>query len=93
MDMQGSYRFRLSRPDAQIAVLIRQFDQQGRLKLVATQSGRGEPLSNQALWRAFRRMPLMTFKVMAAIHWQALKIWLAGARYFPKPDPPHQEVT
>jgi DUF1365 family protein len=93
MDLQGSYRFRLSRPDTHIAVLIRQFDAQGRLKLVATQSGRGEPLTNGALWRAFRSMPLMTFKVMAAIHWQALKIWLAGARYFPKPEPPHQEVT
>jgi hypothetical protein len=30
---------------------------------------------------------------MFAIHWQALKIWLNGARYFPKPDPPQREVT
>jgi hypothetical protein len=35
----------------------------------------------------------MTLKVMSAIHWQALKIWLRGARYFPKPAPPSQEVT
>ncbi|MCF7984936.1 MAG: DUF1365 domain-containing protein [Thiohalocapsa sp.] len=93
MDMQGGYRFRLSRPGQHIAVLIRQHDEHGRLKLVATQSGEGLPLTDAALLRALRQMPLMTFKVMVAIHWQALKIWLGGARYFPKPDPPRQEVT
>jgi len=31
--------------------------------------------------------------VIAAIHWQALKIWLRGAPYFPKPAPPAQEIT
>jgi hypothetical protein len=35
----------------------------------------------------------MTFKVMAAIHWQALKIWLRGAPFFPKPEPPVEKVT
>jgi hypothetical protein len=93
MDMQGDYRFRLSRPDDQLSVAIRQFDERGRLKLVATQTGRGEPLTDRALLRAFRQTPMMTLKVMSAIHWQALKIWLRGARYFPKPAPPSQEVT
>jgi predicted NAD/FAD-binding protein len=93
MDIEGGYHFRLSRPDAHLAVLIRYYDEHGRLKLVATQTGAGEPLTNRALLKALRRMPLMTFKVMVMIHWQALKIWLSGARYFPKPDPPHQEIT
>ncbi|MGB5832849.1 MAG: DUF1365 domain-containing protein [Thiohalocapsa sp.] len=93
MDMRGDYQFRLSRPDDHLAVLIRQYDEHGRLKLVATQTGHGEPMTNRSLWRAFLRTPLMTLKVMTAIHWQALKIWLRGARYFPKPEPPHQEVT
>ncbi len=93
MDMLGGYRFRLSEPGAQLAVLIRQFDEHGRLKLVASQTGPGEPLTDAALWRAFRAMPVMTYKVLFAIHWQALKIWLRGARFFPKPQPPEQEVT
>jgi DUF1365 family protein len=74
-------------------VLIRQFDEDGRLKLVATQTGSGEPLTDAALWRAFRAMPVMTYKVMFAIHWQALKIWLGGARFVPKPELPKQEVS
>jgi hypothetical protein len=93
MEVAGEYRFRLAEPGDQLAVVIRQFHEDGRLALVASQTGAGEPLTNQALWRAIRRTPLMTFKVMTAIHWQALKIWLRGARYVPKPEPPRQEVT
>jgi DUF1365 family protein len=93
MDMQGAYRFRLSAPGDKLAVLIRQFDEHGRLKLVASQTGTGEPLTDAALRRAFRQMPVMTYRVMFAIHWQALKIWLGGARFFPKPELPKQEVT
>ncbi|MBK5942100.1 DUF1365 domain-containing protein [Halochromatium roseum] len=93
MEVAGEYRFRLAEPDKKIGVFIRQFHQDGRLELVATQSGAGEPLSNRALWRALRRTPLMSFKVMLAIHWQALKIWLRGARYVPKPDSAHPKVT
>lgn len=93
MEVAGEYRFRLAEPDEKLGVFIRQFHKDGRLELVATQSGAGEPLSNRALWRALRRTPLMSFKVMVAIHWQALKIWLRGARYVPKPDSAHPKVT
>jgi DUF1365 family protein len=30
---------------------------------------------------------------MSMIHWQALKIWLRGATFFPKPVPPREEVS
>lgn len=50
-------------------------------------------LNDKRLLAALFRMPLMTFKVMAAIHWQALKIRLRGAPFFPKPAPPVETVT
>jgi DUF1365 family protein len=90
--MEARYQFRLSEPGDRLAVLIREY-QDDRLMLVATQTGPGEPLTDRALLRALARSPLMTFKVMAAIHWQALKIWLRGAKFFPKPEPPRHEVT
>lgn len=93
MDIEGEYRFRLSCPNDRLAVLIRQFDGDDRLKLVASQTGWGEPLTDAALWRAWRRMPLMTLKVIAAIHWQALKIWLRGVPMFPKSATPPREVS
>jgi DUF1365 family protein len=93
MDLRGGYRFRLSDPAGRLSILIRQIDDDGALQLVAAETGKGTELTNASLRQALLRMPLMTFKVVAAIHWQALKIWLRGARYFPKPEPPSQEVT
>lgn len=90
--MEARYRFSLAPPGERLAVVIREY-QDGRLMLVATQTGRGEPLNDRALLRALARTPLMTFKVMWAIHWQALRIWLKGAPFHTKPEPPHQEVT
>ncbi|MGD2083702.1 MAG: DUF1365 domain-containing protein [Chromatiales bacterium] len=90
--MEGHYEFRLDRPADRLNVLIRQYTPEG-LMLVASQTGRGRVLDDRALLRALARTPLMTFKVMAAIHWQALKIWLRGAPFFPKPEPPPNEVS
>ncbi|MEN8691970.1 MAG: DUF1365 domain-containing protein, partial [Desulfobacterales bacterium] len=92
MGMQASYSFRLAEPSDRLSVLINQF-QNGALTLVASQQGEGHALNDKRLLAALFRMPLMTVKVMAAIHWQALKIWLRGAPFFPKPAPPIEEVT
>ena len=92
MGMEARYDFRLAEPSDRLSVLIKQF-QDGELTLVASQQGEGHALSDKRLLAALFRVPLMTFKVMAAIHWQALKIWLRGAPFFPKPEPPVEKVT
>ncbi len=51
--------------------------------LSATFSGRRAVLTSPALLRAFVALPLVTFKIIAAIHWQALRLWLKGARFIP----------
>jgi DUF1365 family protein len=45
------------------------------------------------LLRVAITVPLLTLKVIAAIHWQALKIWLRGGRYHRKPTPPDTEIS
>ena len=92
MALEGRYRFRLSEPGDDLAVFV-QAIQQGRLLLSAAQVGQGEALTDRGLIKALARTPLMTFKVVAAIHWQALKIWLRGTPFYPKPEPPKKEVT
>jgi hypothetical protein len=32
------------------------------------------------------RYPFMTLKVVAGIHWEALRLWLKRARYIPHPE-------
>ncbi len=88
----GDYRFRILPPAESIAIHIRHDGPEGP-RLIATQTGRREAFSDAALLKAWLRHPLMTLKVMAAIHWQALFLWRKGAPFFSRPDPPAQPVS
>ncbi len=92
LDMQARYEFRLARPQQRLRVLIREFSAD-RLLLVATQHGERRPFRTSVLLGELLRVPLQTVKVIAAIHWQALKIWSAGVRLHRKPEPPINEVS
>jgi uncharacterized protein len=84
MAVEGTYRFRLRLPDTRLSLTIRYGDKEGEL-LIASQTGRRQELTAGNLLRACVAMPLLTVKVMAGIHWEALKLWLKGARYRPPP--------
>ncbi len=78
--MKAKYHFSINDPAETIAVNIRQTDDDGDL-LLASLTGRERDFSDRALIRLFFTHPLLTFSVIAAIHWQALRLWLKGARY------------
>ena len=44
-----------------------------------------EPLTDRELARVFLKMPAITLKVIAAIHWEALKLWAKGIGFRPRP--------
>ena len=52
-----------------------------------------EPFTTAGLFKAFLRMPFMTFGVMVRIHWHAFKLWRGGAKFHKLPDLPNQTVT
>jgi DUF1365 family protein len=78
--MDQTYAFTLRPPGERLAIRIRQRDGAGPW-LIATQSGDRRPLSDRSLLAQWAAHPLMTLKVIAAIHWQALRLWLKGARF------------
>ncbi|WP_395675226.1 DUF1365 domain-containing protein [Inquilinus sp.] len=85
--MQAHYRFRLSPPEEGLSVLIRQSVAEGEV-LVASLVGRRAPLTDGGILRAVLRHPLVTLKVIGAIHWQALRLWRKGVplhRHTPAP--------
>jgi DUF1365 family protein len=59
--------------------------------LVASFSGQKKPLTDAALLRAFLTHPLMTVKVIVAIHYEAAKIFLKGVPFIKRPEPPTQK--
>ncbi|MEM7446381.1 MAG: DUF1365 domain-containing protein [Pseudomonadota bacterium] len=90
--MRARYHFRLHEPGDTLSIVIRQTVPEGQM-LVASQTGRRRPLTDGQLLRAFFGHPLMTVKVMTAIHWQALWLWLKGAKFHRRPPPPTKAVT
>jgi hypothetical protein len=79
--MDTSYQFRIVPPGENIRVIIRQEDSEGLL-LAASFAGDRRPFSSRSLIQALIRFPLLTLKVMAGIHWEALKLWLKGLPVF-----------
>jgi uncharacterized protein len=92
MDMDMNYRFRVAVPDQRIAVAIRAADQDGLL-LAAALTGERIALTDLALLRALATHPLLTLKVVGAIHWHALRLLLKGLKPRPRPRPPAAPVT
>jgi uncharacterized protein len=83
--MAMRYRFRISLSGEQVKLRILETDRDGPL-LAATFIGRHRALTTRALLRAFVALPLVTMKIVAAIHWEALRLWLKGARLVPRTD-------
>jgi uncharacterized protein len=79
MDMDMRYDFRVYGPDSVLTVVIDAGDTEGMLITTAF-SGRREVISDATLLRAFFAYPLLTLKVVAAIHWEALRLLLKGVR-------------
>jgi DUF1365 family protein len=92
VDMNADYHFRFSRQGDRHAVVIREY-QDELLMLVAVQQGVAEQVTDAKLLHAAFAYPFLTLKVVIMIHWQALKIWLKGGSYHPKPTPPKEEVS
>lgn len=93
IEMDCRYRFRVKVPGEHLSILIRQEDAEGDEILIAAQTGRRRALDDRALTRALGTHPLMTVKVMAGIHWEALKLVLKGARFHKRPSPPAHPVS
>ena len=86
IEMALRYHFRVSPPGDHVKLRILETDRDGPL-LAATFHGRREALTTAALLRSFLSLPLVTLKIMAAIHWEALRLWIKGARLVPRPPP------
>jgi len=76
--MDTFYNFRLTEPDKSIRILIKQMDKAEKV-LVACQVGTRQIMSSKQLLVNFFTHPMMTFKIMISIHYEALRLWKKGA--------------
>jgi DUF1365 family protein len=89
--IEGGYAFRFDiRPD-RVGIWIDYSTQDGGL--FTNLIGPRVPLTNLEILRATIRRPLGSRRVLALIHWQALKLAVKGVKFRHRPTPPPEEVT
>ncbi len=92
--VEGRYRFRfLLAPERQRTVARIDYEDATGALLQTSVSGVLEPATPAALRRALWRHPVLTFGVIARIHWQALKLWARRLHVFAKPAAPAATLT
>lgn len=89
--IEGGYVFRFDIQPDKIAIWIDY--SRGNGGLIATLTGARRPISNASILRAVLRRPFGSRRVLALIHWQALKLWWKGATFRSQPAPPENEVS
>ncbi|WP_223425319.1 DUF1365 domain-containing protein [Tateyamaria pelophila] len=89
--VEGGYEFRFDISDERIGIWIDY--SRGEGGLIATLTGRRDVLTNRSILKAVVRRPFGSRRVLALIHWQALKLWFKKAAYRPRPVPPSEEVS
>ncbi len=87
IDMGTRYHFRILPPGDDVRLRIFETEA-GKPLLSATFSGSARPMNSAVLAALVARLPFMTLKVMAGIHWEALKLWIKGAKFHSRGKPP-----
>lgn len=85
MSMQQHYEWALSAPGEVLEVHMSSFEEAEPV-FRADLSLRKMPINHWTLAMVLARYPLMTVKVLLAIYWQALRLWMGGARFYRHPD-------
>ena len=83
IEMNCSYFFRTLKPADKISIIIDQYQLNEKI-LYASQDGKRTDFTTSELIKSYLKHPLMTFKVIVAIHFEAFKLWTKGIKFIQK---------
>jgi DUF1365 family protein len=96
-DVIGNYQFRFMQQSGhkETPKYVSRIDYfQGDVHTLMTSvSGTEYPLTKAKMWEAILRFPILTMGVVLKIHWQAFKLWIKGAKFYKKPQPPEIKTS
>jgi DUF1365 family protein len=93
--LEGGYAFNYDITDEKISIRIdytEAADPSGG-GLIATLTGKRQPLTRRSMLRMLVRRPLGSRRVLTLVHWQAVKLWFKGAKFRSQPEPPETEIS
>ena len=83
IEMNCNYFFRILKPAEKISVIIDQYQLNEKI-LFASQDGYRVDFTSKELLKSYIKHPLMTFKIISAIHFEAFKLWAKGIKFIKK---------
>ena len=92
IQMDCKYEFRVSPPEENFDIGIHQFIEDGKI-LTATWSGKQKELTDKNILKTILCFPLMTFKVILGIHYEAFHLWRKGATFYHRKPKEIEDVT
>ena len=83
IEMDCNYFFKILKPGEKISVIIDQYQTDEKI-LYASQDGQRVDFNTKELIKSYLKHPLMTFKIISAIHFEAFKLWVKGIKFIKK---------
>ena len=83
IEMNCDYFFKILKPSEKISVIINQYQLKEKI-LYASQDGTRVDFTSLELIKSYLKHPLMTFKIISAIHFEAFKLWVKGIKFVKK---------
>ena len=93
MDMDMTYEFTMTAPGERISTVVNGRGPTGEPLIHAAFAGQRRALTDAVLGQALLSYPFLTLGVVAAIHWEALKLFAKGLRLRHRPALPPTPVT
>jgi DUF1365 family protein len=90
---EGHYTYRFDLSNDKFAVRIDYYNSEGQKQLATSLKGRFHPMNKATLRKALWTYPLVTFKAITLIHWQALKLLVKGVKFIPKPAQKPERIS
>ena len=91
--MNYFYKFSIKQPSEKLSLIIEQFDNKNQKVLLASQIGKKIDFLPATIIKSFIQNPLMTFRVIFGIHYQAFRILLKGGKYYSRNKKPIDSIS